>query len=71
MQEEAGENSVNVPSVTGFRFRLSPDCHRVSIEQVRKLYLVGVSKSEIARRLHIGRTSVRRILAIHPKDRTD
>jgi putative DNA-invertase from lambdoid prophage Rac len=30
--------------------------------QVRKLYRAGVSKAEIARRLHIGRTSVRRIL---------
>jgi putative DNA-invertase from lambdoid prophage Rac len=32
-------------------------------EQVRKLYRAGLSKSEIARRLEIGRTSVRRILA--------
>jgi len=31
--------------------------------QVRKLYRAGVSKAEIARRLRIGRTSVRRILA--------
>ena len=31
-------------------------------EQVRKLHAAGVSKSEIARRLRIGRTSVRRIL---------
>ena len=30
---------------------------------VRKLYRTGVSKAEIARRLQIGRTSVRRILA--------
>jgi putative DNA-invertase from lambdoid prophage Rac len=30
---------------------------------VRKLYRAGVSKAEIARRLQIGRTSVRRILA--------
>ena len=30
--------------------------------QVRKLYRSGLSKSEIARRLNIGRTSVRRIL---------
>lgn len=30
--------------------------------EVRKLYRAGVSKSEIARRIHIGRTSVRRIL---------
>ena len=31
-------------------------------EQARKLYRAGVSKAEIARRLQIGRTSVRRIL---------
>jgi putative DNA-invertase from lambdoid prophage Rac len=32
-------------------------------DRVRKLYRSGVSKAEIARRLQIGRTSVRRILA--------
>jgi len=32
--------------------------------QIRKLYRTGVSKAEIARRLQIGRTSVRRILAM-------
>jgi putative DNA-invertase from lambdoid prophage Rac len=31
--------------------------------EIRKLYRAGVSKAEIARRLDIGRTSVRRILA--------
>lgn len=31
-------------------------------DQIRKLYRAGVSKAEIARRLGIGRTSVRRIL---------
>jgi len=31
-------------------------------DQVRKLHRAGISKSEIARRLQIGRTSVRRIL---------
>jgi putative DNA-invertase from lambdoid prophage Rac len=31
-------------------------------DQVRRLHRAGVSKSEIARRLQIGRTSVRRIL---------
>jgi DNA invertase Pin-like site-specific DNA recombinase len=31
-------------------------------DQVRKLYRAGVSKSEVARRLGVGRTSVRRIL---------
>jgi putative DNA-invertase from lambdoid prophage Rac len=30
---------------------------------VRKLHRAGISKAEIARRLQIGRTSVRRILA--------
>ena len=34
----------------------------VHAEQVRKLFGAGISKSEIARRLDIGRTSVRRIL---------
>ena len=33
-------------------------------DQVQELYWVGVSKAEIARRLEIGRTSVRRILAL-------
>jgi DNA invertase Pin-like site-specific DNA recombinase len=32
------------------------------VNQVRKLHNAGVSKAEIARRLQIGRTSVRRIL---------
>ena len=32
-------------------------------DQVQKLYRAGISKAEIARRLKIGRTSVRRILA--------
>lgn len=32
-------------------------------DQVRKLHRAGISKAEIARRLQIGRTSVRRILA--------
>ena len=34
--------------------------------QMRKLYRAGVSKAEIARRLQIGRTSVRRILRSEP-----
>jgi DNA invertase Pin-like site-specific DNA recombinase len=33
------------------------------ISQIRKLHVAGVSKSEIARRLAIGRTSVRRLLS--------
>jgi putative DNA-invertase from lambdoid prophage Rac len=33
-------------------------------DKVRKLHRAGVSKAEIARRLKIGRTSVRRILAL-------
>jgi len=32
-------------------------------DQVRKLHRAGISKAEIARRLNLGRTSVRRILA--------
>jgi putative DNA-invertase from lambdoid prophage Rac len=39
-----------------------PITARRHAEQVRKLHRAGVSKSEIARRLQIGRTSVRRIL---------
>ena len=34
----------------------------IQADQVRKLHRAGVSKAEIARRLQIGRTSVRRIL---------
>jgi putative DNA-invertase from lambdoid prophage Rac len=40
-----------------------PATAAVHAEQVRKLFRAGTSKSEIARRLNIGRTSVRRILA--------
>lgn len=39
-----------------------PATAAVHAKQVRKLHCAGVSKSEIARRLQIGRTSVRRIL---------
>ena len=35
----------------------------VHARRIRKLHRAGVSKAEIARRLKIGRTSVRRILA--------
>jgi DNA invertase Pin-like site-specific DNA recombinase len=35
--------------------------------QIRKLYRAGISKAEIARRLNISRTSVRRILAAKQK----
>jgi putative DNA-invertase from lambdoid prophage Rac len=35
--------------------------------QIRKLHRAGVSKAEIARQLHIGRTSVRRLLLRKPK----
>jgi len=48
-----------------------PETAGLQGDQVRKLYRAHVSKSEIARRLDIGRTSVRRILAVHPKERTD
>ncbi len=39
-----------------------PQTAALQTSQVRKLYRAGVSKAEIARRLRIGRTSVRRIL---------
>ena len=39
-----------------------PATAAVHAAEIRKLYRTGVSKSEIARRLKIGRTSVRRIL---------
>lgn len=38
-------------------------------DQVRKLRRSGLSKSEIARQLNIGRTSVRRILAPPPREK--
>jgi putative DNA-invertase from lambdoid prophage Rac len=40
-----------------------PATAAVHAAAIRKLYRAGVSKSEIARRVQIGRTSVRRILA--------
>jgi putative DNA-invertase from lambdoid prophage Rac len=40
-----------------------PETAADHIAEIRKLHLAGVSKSEIARRLIIGRTSVCRILA--------
>jgi DNA invertase Pin-like site-specific DNA recombinase len=40
-----------------------PATAAVHASEIRKLHRAGVSKSEIARRLKIGRTSVRRILA--------
>jgi putative DNA-invertase from lambdoid prophage Rac len=40
-----------------------PPTARRQASRVKQLYARGVSKAEIARRLHIGRTSVRRILA--------
>jgi DNA invertase Pin-like site-specific DNA recombinase len=43
-----------------------PQTAALQTGQVRKLYRAGVSKAEIARRLQIGRTSVRRILEATP-----
>jgi len=40
-----------------------PPTAAVKSNEIRKLHRAGVSKAEIARRLNIGRTSVRRILA--------
>ena len=39
-----------------------PATAAVHVAEIRKLHRAGISKSEIARRLQIGRTSVRRIL---------
>jgi DNA invertase Pin-like site-specific DNA recombinase len=39
-----------------------PATAAVHVAEIRKLYRAGISKSEIARRVQIGRTSVRRIL---------
>jgi DNA invertase Pin-like site-specific DNA recombinase len=44
-----------------------PPTAALHADHVRKLQRAGVSKSEIARRLNIGRTSVRRILAAKQK----
>jgi DNA invertase Pin-like site-specific DNA recombinase len=41
-----------------------PATAAVHAAEIRKLHRAGVSKSEIARRLNIGRTSVRRMLAM-------
>ncbi len=47
-----------------------PATAAVHAAEVQKLHRAGVSKSEIARRLQIGRTSVRRILAARFSSRT-
>jgi putative DNA-invertase from lambdoid prophage Rac len=39
-----------------------PATAAVHVAEIRKLHRAGISKSEIARRLQVGRTSVRRIL---------
>jgi DNA invertase Pin-like site-specific DNA recombinase len=39
-----------------------PATAAIHTAEIRKLYRAGISKSEIARRVQIGRTSVRRIL---------
>jgi len=49
--------------------RLGRQLTALQANQVRKLRRSGLSKSEIARRLSIGRTSVRRILAAPPKQK--
>jgi DNA invertase Pin-like site-specific DNA recombinase len=41
-----------------------PDTVAQHVAEIRKLNRAGISKSEIARRLHIGRTSVRRLLGV-------
>ena len=47
-------------TASGWADPLLPALHA---DQVRKLFRGGISKSEIARRLNIGRTSVRRVLS--------
>jgi len=44
-----------------------PQTATLHTDQIRELRRSGFSKSEIARRLSIGRTSVRRILAASPR----
>jgi DNA invertase Pin-like site-specific DNA recombinase len=44
-----------------------PKTAALHADQVRNLYCAGISKAQIARRLQIGRTSVRRILAAKRK----
>jgi putative DNA-invertase from lambdoid prophage Rac len=39
-----------------------PATAAVHAAEIRKLHRIGISKSEIARRVQVGRTSVRRIL---------
>ena len=41
-----------------------PATAAIHAAEIRKLHRAGVSKSEIARRVQVGRTSVRRILAV-------
>jgi DNA invertase Pin-like site-specific DNA recombinase len=41
-----------------------PATAAIHTAEIRKLHRGGISKSEIARQLNIGRTSIRRILAI-------
>ena len=52
--EHAGRNSQRLGR---------PRTAALHADQVRKLHRAGISKAEIARRVRIGRTSVRRILA--------
>ena len=44
-----------------------PATAAVHAAEIRKLRRAGISKSEIARRLQIGRTSVRRVLSLPQK----
>ena len=48
-----------------------PATAAVHTAEIRKLHRAGVSKSEIGRRLRIGRTSVRRILAARSPSRRE
>jgi len=65
MAEKRVSHKPKSPRVFGHPSKRAHPEPRVGLyaDQVRKLYRAGTSKSEIARRLQIGRTSVRRILA--------
>ena len=62
--EAARRREIDVVLVWRLDQRLGrPQTAALQAGKVRKLYRDGISKAEIARRLQIGRTSVRRILA--------
>ena len=71
--DSARTNSRRSGSCTAERETVGSPCNgcRTIAAEIRKLHRAGVSKAEIARRLQIGRTSVRRILRAQPDEETD